>query len=43
MKTKEDQYNSEITEQEKEMLNQENLHNDGGDDQDVEYAHDASC
>ena len=31
MKTKEDQYNSEITEQEKEMLNQENLHNDGGD------------
>ena len=35
MKTKEDQYNSEITEQEKEMLNQENLHNDGGDDENL--------
>ena len=35
MKKKEDQYNSEITEQEKEMLNQENLHNDGGDDENL--------
>ena len=32
---KEEKYNSEITEQEKEMLNQENVHNDGGDDQDL--------
>ncbi|TQD40240.1 hypothetical protein [Haloflavibacter putidus] len=30
---KEDPYNSEITEQEKKILNQENVHKDGGDDE----------
>lgn len=29
---KDEKYNSEITPQEKEMLNQENVHNDGDDD-----------
>ena len=32
---KEEKYNSEISDQEKEMLNQENIHKDGDDDQNL--------
>ena len=35
MNNKEKSYNSDLTEQEKEMLNQENLHQDGGDDENL--------
>ncbi|MBW2960739.1 hypothetical protein [Mesonia aestuariivivens] len=35
MKKQENKYNSEITNQEKEMLNQENIHRTGGDDEDL--------
>ncbi|HIB38256.1 hypothetical protein [Mesonia sp.] len=35
MKKQKDTYNSEITKQEKEMLDQENIHQDGGDDENL--------